>query len=200
MANKDARFGLTPIKHRNGAPYNGATRTYFVPSTYAVALFVGDPVIKTGTANTTAVEGHNIATLPEINKATAGDGNALTGVIVSFGANGNNQDITHNPASTERIVNVADDPDLLFIIQADAGGTLTAADVGQNANVIFTHAGSTSTGQSGVELDASATAADQSNQLTIQRLFDVEGNTVDSFGIWEVKINQHTETANTIGI
>lgn len=199
MANTDARFGLQPIKHKGGAVYNGATRPYYIPND-GVALFVGDPVIKTGTANAAIFEGHNIATLPEITKASAGDGNALTGVIVSFSVDGNNLDKQFNPASTERIANVADDPDLSFIIQADAGGALTVLDVGQNANLIFTHAGSTSTGQSGVELDASATAADASNQLTIQRLYDVEGNLVDSFGVWEVKINQHTEADNVIGI
>lgn len=204
MANKDAPFGLTPIKHRNGAPYNGATRQYFVNSSYAVALFVGDPVIKTGTSNTTVVEGANIATLPEINKATAGDGNAITGVIVSFGANGgDNQTRTHNPASTERIVNVADDPDLLFLVQDDGGGALDATTVGLNAVLIFTESGSTSTGQSGVEMDggtSDAPAADLSNQLTIQRLHDVEGNTVDDFALWEVKINNHTEAHGVIGI
>lgn len=198
--NSDAPFGLTPIKHRNGAPYNGANRLYYVPSTYATALFVGDPVIKIGTANAAAIQGHNIATLPEINKATAGDGNDITGVIIGFDADGDNQSRTHNPASTERVVHVADDPDLLFIIQDDAGGTLTVADVGQNVNLVFTTAGSTSTGQSGVEFDSSATAADQSNQLTLQRLFDEEGNTIANFGIWEVKINQHTEADNKIGI
>jgi len=52
MANTDAPFGLRPIRHRNGAPYNGAFNHYYVASSYATALFVGDPVVKTGTSNT----------------------------------------------------------------------------------------------------------------------------------------------------
>lgn len=46
MANIDAPFGLRPIRHKSGAPYNGAVNPYYVASTYATALFIGDPVIR----------------------------------------------------------------------------------------------------------------------------------------------------------
>ena len=75
MANTDPPKGLVPIKHRNGAPYNGAANPYYKPAGYATALFVGDVVVKTGTANTAAASApglgdFNIATLPEINTPT----------------------------------------------------------------------------------------------------------------------------------
>ena len=199
MANKDAPFGLTPIRHRNGAPYNGASKRYFVPATQA-ALFVGDPVIRTSTSNTAAIEGANIATLPEVNKSGAGNGNSVTGIIVGFDADGNNQDITHNPLNTARIVHVADDPDLIFLIQDDAGGSLTSATVGGSANFIFTETGSSSTGQSGVELDAGTIGTSSTDQMNIDRLHDVEGNTFANFGLWEVKLNNHTEAHGAAGI
>lgn len=196
--NSDAPFGLTPIRHRNGAPYNGANRAYFVPST--IALFIGDTVLKTGTANTAAIGGHNIATLPEINKSAAGNGSPITGVIVGFEADGDNQTITHNLASTERVAYVADDPDLIFLVQDDAGGTLTAADVGGSVNLIFTASGSTSTGKSGIEFDSGTVGTSSTDQLTLQRLHDEVGNTVANFGIWEVKINNHTEAHGAAAI
>ena len=199
MANKDAPFGLKPIRHRNGAPYNGATKRYFIPATQA-AMFLGDPVIRTSTSNTAAIGGANIATLPEVNKATAGNGNSVTGVIVSFDADGDNQSITHNPLNTARIVHVADDPDLVFIIQDDAGGTLAATTTGGSANFIFTETGSSSTGLSGVELDAGTIGTSSTDQMNIDRLHDVEGNTVANFGIWEVKLNNHTEAHGAAGI
>ena len=46
MANTDSPFGLRPIRHRNGAAYNGAANPYYINSTYATALFIGDPVVK----------------------------------------------------------------------------------------------------------------------------------------------------------
>ena len=179
MANSDTPFGLRPVRHRNGAAYNGAVNYYYVPSTYATALFVGDPVVKTGTANTTIVTApgageFGIGTLPEVNKAAAGDTNLITGVVVAFAADPNGLERIYNPASTERVIAVCDDPDVIFEIQAD--GAIAATQVGLNAVLIYTNAGDTNTGRSGAELDTTsdAPAADASNQLTIQRVVNRE--------------------------
>ena len=206
MANNDTRFGLRPIRHRNGAAYNGAFSAYYVPSTYATALFIGDVVTKTGTANTANVSAPGagdfvIGSLPEVNKTAAGDGNAITGVIVGFAPDPDNLGRIYNPASTERVVYVADDPDLVFEVQAD--GAIPATSIGLNAVLIYTHAGSTTSGLSGAELDTTsdAPAADASNQLTIQRMVnrvDNEPNLIHNKV--EVKINNHTEVAGAIGL
>ena len=77
MANVDARFGLSPIRHKSGAAYNGAVNPYYIPSSYGTALYIGDPVIKMATGSNTAavtVPGAGsfaIGTCPEINKAVA---------------------------------------------------------------------------------------------------------------------------------
>lgn len=204
MANVDAPFGLRPIRHRNGAPYTGAANPYYIPSSYGTALFIGDPVVKTGTSNTAEVDApgagkFNIGTLPEINKATAGDSNAITGVVVGF--MGDADDLLYNAASTERIALVCDDPDVVFEIQAD--GAIAAAQVGLNAVLIYTNAGDTDTGLSGAELDTTSDvpAADASNQLTIQRVVNREDNEAASANtVCEVKINNHTEVHGAIGI
>lgn len=205
MANTDSPFGLKPVRHRNGAPYNGAATPYYIPASYGTALFVGDPVIKTGTSNTAEVTvpgagKFNIGTMPEINKATAGDGNRISGVIVGFAALPTDLSKAHNAASTERVALVADDPDLVFEVQAD--GAVPAASMGLNANLIFTHAGDTTTGLSGVELDTTsdAPAADASNQLLILRAANRDDNdTTLTHAKVEVMINQHTENQGTVG-
>ena len=179
MANTDNPFGLRPVQHRNGAPYNGACRPYYIPAAYGTALFIGDPVVITGAVNTAAVSAPGagsfpVGALPVVAKATAGDGNAITGVIVGFAKRADQTQ--YNPASTEAVVLVADDPDLMFEIQAD--GTVTPADVGYNAVLIYTHSGSTVTGRSGAELDTTSDvpAADASNQLTIRAFVNREDN------------------------
>lgn len=205
MANTDARFGLRPVAHRNGAPYNGAVRPYYIPASYGTALFIGDPVVKTGTANTAEVSAPGVGTfhpgvMPEINKATAGDANAITGVIVGFASDAD--DAVYNAASTERIAFVADDPDLVFEIQAD--GTLAATSIGLNAVLIYTHAGDTNTGLSGAELDTTSDvpAADASNQLTILGIPNREDNSDLSAANVNVlvSINNHTEAHAALGI
>jgi len=206
MANTDTPFGLRPIRHRNGAAYNGAFNCYYAPSTYATGLFVGDPVVKTGTSNTAKVTApgageFEIGTLPEVNLATAGDGNAITGVVVGFAANPASLGTIYGAASTARVVYVCDDPDVVFEIQAD--GSIAAAQVGLNAVLIYTNAGSTTTGRSGAELDTTsdAPAADASNQLTIQRVVNrADNEAASSWTKCEVKINLHTEAHAAVGI
>jgi len=200
MANTDNPFGLRPVQ----APCR--VRPYYVPSGYGTALFIGDPVIKTGTSNTSAVDapgaGHfPVGTMPAINKATAGDGNAVTGVIVGFAAQPNDLEAQYSKASTEGVAWVADYPAEEFYIQAD--GTISAAQVSLNANVIYTHSGDTTTGLSGVELDTTSDApdADASNQLTIQRVANwVENEAGSDYTVVVVKINQHTEADNVVGL
>lgn len=206
MANPDTPFGLKPIRHRNGAPYNGAVNPYYINATYATALFIGEAVVKVaGGSNAAAIQVPGggqfaIGTLPEIEKAAAGDTNRITGVIVAFAAQPDDLDTKHSKASTEGVAFVCDDPDVIFEIQAD--GAIPAASVGLNAVLIDTHAGSAVTGISGTELDTTSDvpAADASNQLLIVRAVNREDNdTTLTHAKVEVLINQHTENQGTVG-
>lgn len=177
MANSDTRFGLKPVRYRSGAPYNGACNPYAISSGYGTALYVGDPVTRTGTANAAALTAPGagtfpIGTLPEVQKTTAGDSNTdaerITGVIVGFAALPNDLSKQYNPASTARIAYVADDYDLLFEVQCPSA--ISAAQIGLNAILLYTHSGDTTTGMSGAEIDGgdgTAPAADASYQTRI---------------------------------
>lgn len=194
MANSDSRFGLRPVGNDGTGGYNSKGRAYFVPSTYATALYIGDPVVATSTSNTAAAgEGNQFApgTLREINKATAGAGNRVLGSIVGFEVDPDNLDKSYNPASTERVVYVADDPDQLFEIQADSGAAVASTDMGANADLIYTHGGSTATGLSGAELDTSDMSVAATGQLTILELAKKADNALGTNAKLLVKINYH---------
>lgn len=200
MANVDMPFGLRPVRYKNGAPYTGSATPCYIESGYGTALFIGDPVVKVaGGSNTAAVTAPGagtfaIGTLPSIEKATAGDANRVSGVIVGFAALPTDLNKNYNPASTARVAYVCMDPDVVFEIQAD--GAIPAASIGLNAVFIYTHSGSTTTGLSGVELDTTSDvpAADASNQMIIVGAVNREDN--DTTSTWAkvlVLLNNHTE-------
>lgn len=204
MANLDASFGLKPIGHIHGAGYNARVKKFYIPSSYGTALFVGDPVIVTSTSNTavvkTGLESHGIGTLPEINKATAGDGNKIAGVIVGFEPTVRGSTAPYNAASTARVALVNIDPGTIYLIQAD--GSVAATDINANANLIYTNSGSTGSGQSGVELDTSSMTTTATYQLKILGNADIPGrNALGSANpVLKVRINNHFYGNVVVGI
>ena len=190
MANANYATGLKPVRRVSGAPYNNALRRYSAPSSYATSLFIGDPVIKTGTAD---AQGY-----PEINAAA--NGGFITGVVVGF-EDPASMTLGYGAASTTRAVLVADDPELLFEIQEDAvGGTLALASVGLNCDLISA-AGSTFNRVSGWMLDTSTAATTATLQVKILEFQHRPDNEIPSANSKVlVKINKHTELAGVVGI
>ena len=200
MANNDTPFGLRPVRHKSGQPYNGAVTHCYVPSSDSTAIFIGDPVVHVGDSNDNEIHGHPPGTLLEVTRATVGDNQSISGVVV--GVLADTQDsTTYRAASTERVLQVVTDPDVMFEIQAD--GTLTADSVGLNAVLIATHSGSTVTGLSGIELDTTSDvpAADASNQLLIHGLVPAVDNELASANSKAlVTLNTHTNVNGSLGI
>jgi hypothetical protein len=157
MSNPDFRFGLSPIGHISGAAWNGATQKCYIPVGTSAALFIGDPVVLTGSADTSGI-------YPTIDIATAGNTHPIAGVITSFepvsptfGATPNlNLQIMYCPAATAMYCNVCFDPTVLYAIQGDTVATIAYTDVGSCFDLIATHTGDTVTGLSGWELNSSA--------------------------------------------
>jgi hypothetical protein len=204
MANMDYRFGLKPVRSFIGGANDIKVHPYYVPDTYATALYIGDPVVVTGTSNTTLVNNkYKPGTLPEINKATAGATNVISGVIVGFvkpTMSSSDLSKVYNRASTECIVMVCDDPYAVFEVQADSANAVAATDIRANANVVYTHSGDTVYGLSGVELDTASMAADVTYQLTILGLVNREDNALGTNAKLEVMINLHSFKAAVIGV
>jgi len=191
MANVNSPYGLRPVRERDGSPYSGACNTYFVPSTDATALFIGDPVILAGAADTAGVA-------PTVTRATAGATNRITGVVVGFQPNPAFVPYGYRPASTDMYVLVADDPDVEYAIQADADG-IAAAQIGLNAN-LTAGSGSTATKQSGFILDGTTPAADATFQLRVLGLEPQINNEVGAYANVLVRINLPTEAGNASGL
>lgn len=187
MANSNAPFGLIPRRLRNGSPWMGPMRTYFVPASDATAIYVGDPVIIAGDGDTAGV--------PTVTKATAATGR-ITGVCVGLRPGGNGTLIPprYRAASVAEYILVADDPNILYEIQEDSvGGALAATNIGQNASFIA-GTGSTTTGQSGAMLQSSTAATTNTLQLRIIGLEHRADNVIGNYAKWLVAINLPTET------
>lgn len=192
-------FGLKPVRHKDGTPYNGACNRYSVASGETNNMFIGDPVIISGTGDADGV--------PGVALAAAGD--RISGVIVGFGVSqsataGSTTAINrgYRTASTADYVLVADDPTLLFAIEEDAvGGALATTDIGNNADLVAA-AGSTATKRSGYMLDSS-TKATTSAQVRIWGFDQTINNTIGGTSpVWLVSIVESTETpaAGTTGV
>jgi len=189
----------------NGTPWNGAANPYYVPAGYATALFLGDPVTIVGDSNDAEVSAVGAGTfasgmLSEVNVTTLADGNVCTGAIVAVFPT-TNASLPYKPASTEAIVMVADDPNIIFQIRDDGTTALTADSIGLNA-IMESGTGSTYTGRSGYVLDTNTDppAADASNMLTILNLARLQDNTLAASAVWDVRINQHTQAAGAVGV
>ncbi len=191
MANPNTARGLIPVRHRNGAPYNGSGNTYYVPATYATALFIGDPVIGVTAAS-------DAAGIPTVARAAAAGAAPILGVVVGFVSAGDppvtrTQDkAVYRPASTESYVLIEDDPDILFEIQEDGiGGAMGVGAPGRNVDLIAGN-GSTATGYSGWMADSSTLAVTATLQLRIVAPVQRADNDATlTLAKWLVAINLH---------
>lgn len=200
MANVDAAFGLRPVRYASGAPYQGQANAYYATGATGI-IAPGDPVALVGTSNATAIQGYEIGMLEQVKLATAGDSENMVGVCVSV-LPVTNQSLTYRADSTDRIIMVADDPNLIFQVQLDDDGDSTnwAVTVSGSYANLASGTASTTYGQSVWELDGSdVPAADYSNQVYLRGLAKIPGNVVGPFSIWEVMINLHERTNAPIG-
>lgn len=191
MANTDTPFGLRPVRDLNGAPYNGAVETYSTATGDATAIFIGDPVILSGTSQTI-----NGVIYRDVDQAATGD--VIAGVVVGFGAD-TRDSLTYRAASTQRLVRVAP-PNLIYEIQEVSGGTaLTANDIGLNANFVV-GSGSTVTGLSGVELNNATEATTNTLDLQIVDFVNRADNEIGEHAKWLVRINRSQRANQVAGI
>ena len=191
MANANRPSGFSPVQYLNGSPWNGQARIYSIAAAYTTALYIGDPVKSSGTADANGVPGIVLG-------ATTG---ALRGVIVGLGsaegliANPKNLDITYRPAAaqaTDWYAMVVDDPQVLFEVQENANGTaLAATEIGLNTiSVSGTGSGFVSGWMLASATDATP-AATATLQLKLMGLVRRQQNAFGAYAKHLVKINVH---------
>jgi len=181
MANIDKAFGLRPIGNLSAT---GAQKQYGyeIADNQAGTIFQGDLVALSA--------GYITRFLPATHTAAVGVFNGCNYIDPTTGKPTwkNYYPGSVNITSGKIIADVIDDPSQLFLIQCDAG--FTAADVGENADLIGT-GGSTTTGVSTMELNSSTLAVTAALNLKTVGLYNVPGNEFGTNAVVVVKINEH---------
>ena len=149
MANKDAAFGMKPVRMIGGAPYSGGTSLYRIAANYGTSIFQGDMVAQvTGGTVEVHADGGTVPIVGVFNGCQFTDPTSGEQVFSNF-----------YPASTNAsdiIAFIIDDPNVVFEVQAD--DTFPVADLFGNFDIVYTSSGSTLTGISGAELDVTTGA------------------------------------------
>jgi hypothetical protein len=143
MANKDAAFGLKPVRMVGGAPYTGGQSRYRIAANYDTNIFQGDMVAQvTGGGIALHADGGTIPIVGVFNGVQYTDPTTKEQVYKNY-----------YPADTnasDLIAFVIDDPMVVFEIQAAIA--YPVADLFGNHDIVYTTSGSTTTGISGAEL------------------------------------------------
>ena len=158
MANVSEKFGLRPYRKLDGTPLVGAQNRYTIASGHTTAIYQGDMVIPLAAGN--------------IDRHTAGNATAIVGVFNGcFYTDPTTQKPTYRNyypgsiAASDITAFVVDDPDAVFLIDADAA--FTRAGLFANYSVTNT-TGVTQTGLSKVQLDVSTAAT--ANTFAVQAI------------------------------
>ena len=149
MANKDAAFGMKPVRMIGGAPYTGGQSRYRIAANYGTSIFQGDMVAQV-TGGTVEIHADG-GTVPVVG--------VFNGCMYTDPTSGEQVFSNYYPASTnasDLIAFIIDDENVVYEIQAD--DTFPVADLFGNFDIVYTSAGSTSTGISGAELDVTTGA------------------------------------------
>ena len=189
MASTASPYGLKAVNHVGGTPYAGSTRLLPIASGYNTNLYNGT-IVQIGTDGT-------IQLMPSIGSAADGFDAGTIGVFVgctySDPVTGNltfNQYWPANTVAADAKAYVVDDPDVVFMVQADAsvaqtglGGNVPLAEVQSGTT------GSTVNGNSDIAADATY-AATSGIALRIVDFVDSPTSTVgDAFTDLLVKFN-----------
>ena len=167
MANRDAPFGLRPIGRIGGTPYTGGQSRYRIANNYGTAIFQGDMVMHvTGGGIEIHADGGTVPIVGVFNGCRYTDPSTGKETFSNF-----------YPASTAAAdieAFIIDDPMVVFEIQAD--DTFPVADLHGNFDVVYTSAGSTTTGLAGSELDVTTGATGTSLPLKAIDISQDPGN------------------------
>ena len=183
MANVDAAFGLVPVRHMSGNIPRA--NKYTITSGLAENIFTGDLCILTADGVITphtATEVNNIGVFAGVSY-TASDGSYVYSQYWPTGT-----------TATNIIAYVYDDPYIVYKVMSD--GSPAQTNIGNCADVVA-GAGSTTTGQSGFELNS--TMSNGTATCKIIGLYESPDNAFGANAVVEVLINEHILKA-TAGI
>jgi len=172
MANTDAAVGFVPVRNAAG----GEIRTNKYTLTTGQTVYRGD-LVKIVSAGTVQAAD------------TGGEGASVIGVAAEH--------VDDSGSAGGKEVLVYDDPNTLFMVQADTGTSVAATDVGATADHVA-GSGNSTTGISGHELDSSNIGTGA--QLKIVGLHEMAGNSWGEHAKLVVRINEHFYSASVGGV
>jgi hypothetical protein len=194
MANVDAPNGAKPVRHLTGGVIRAREWKIIGDGNASSNIFTGDFVKLQSSGYITV----------------AGAGDRLLGVFAGCkytASDGTPKFAKYWPASTTTLGSadatayVYDDPNIVFAIQGD--GTDAFTQVGNLANIAVT-AGSTTTGQSKMELDTDNIGTGTANLRILGITDDPKNswgaNTEQEVLIHEHELNQHIDADGTVGV
>lgn len=197
MSATNAPFGFIAAKHPSG---ECRARQYTIASGYAANIFQGDPVklVTAGTIQLGTSDGTRTGTVDNI---------SLLGIFAgcsyvdSQGKPNFSNFWPTGQVATDIKAFVYDDPDTLFLVQAD--GSVAAAGIGDEADWTgFTApGGSTTTGRSLATLSSTLVGAGQQGQFRIEEFDYTPDNAAgDSFTKVLVSIAEHQYRAEATAV
>jgi hypothetical protein len=194
MPNINTPFGFRPYNHGVGGTPNRLGR-YFLASALAQALFIGDPVVITGTDRFITIATATNQMLGSFQGARFVDAGGNVQFVRNWVSGTVASGLTPGDAGPEALV--ADDPEQWFQIQVSAVAGLVAADVGQTADFVA-GAGNALTGISGFLLDQTTLGA--SKQCRVVDLVRNPDNAFGQFAKAVVQILKHVYKASNVGL
>ncbi len=204
MANTSVIRGFEPVGYFDGAPYNGKIRPYLLPASDGTATFVGDFVKITGGAAVVTLtdSAYRGMALPLVAQAAASNQTDV-GAVVGFERDISNPNLLYRTASTQRVVFVCDDPNVIYEAQEDGDTTpIALADATKNANIIV-GSGSTTTGMSAMQIDSTSVATTSTLPVKLLRMVPRVDNDVSggvAYTKWHCMLNQCIFKAGVAGV
>ena len=169
MANQDAAFGMRPVGRIGGMYFTGVQSRYRIAADYATSIFQGDMVMQvTGGGVEVHADGGTVPIVGVFNGCSYTDPTTKEQKFSNF-----------YPASTNAsdiIAFIIDDPMVIFEVQCNAA--FPVADLLGNFDIVYTSAGSTTTGIAGAELNVS------------------DGNTTATLPLKAIDISQDPENSD----
>jgi hypothetical protein len=211
MANTNAPFGLRPVKHIGGSPWNQVVNLYYIPSSDTNAYYIGDAVKSLAGGDASGVPG---VVLAGTRDAALTSGN-IRGVIVGVGSSvttpggsspqafdPDNLNVINIPATKTKAyyVWVSDDPSVVYEAQTD---TVATTAFNKNAPLYVANAPTAPQNQSQSYVQGSAAATTQALPLKIVGAPNRPDNDLASPGTNAkvfVVLNQSELGNNTVGV
>jgi hypothetical protein len=194
MANKDAAFGLRPLAKLGGNYNSCGFSTYAVKSGNNSGDIFEGAVVKLGSDGYVVAAGDSDTQILGVAggiEYTAADGKPTFSNYFP--------DTTTTQGSADIKIRVYDDPNQLFLIQAD--GTSAQTSIGMNADVTGNANGNTTNGISSGELDSSTLATTDLMLRVVGVDADPDNQDLASDNAnLIVKINDHFYAPNSVGV